>query len=169
MKKILCLLVLFSLLVLITGCARTNLPEEMPDSFAFSINWGFDGKYDSSTKVLSNGYNYDLDVKCKTELNLSKEQLQEIYEIVRNAKIDTYKEKIVTNKRVQSPTSELKITIYYGGEEHSVILLNSYLNDDMSLYLQGEKVGKAIKKIVEEYITSSDEYKSLPENQLTYE
>jgi putative lipoic acid-binding regulatory protein len=146
----------------------SKLPKEMPEDFAFSIKWSYDGKYDSSTKILSKGYNYDLQCECKTELELSKEQLQEIYEIIKEARIDNYNETIRTKFSSRSPNSDLQITISFREEKYSVTLLNSYLSDNMNFYLSGRAVGKAIKKIVQKYITSSDEYKSLPENQLEY-
>lgn len=169
MKIIIRLFILVFLLFAFVGCVSSKLPDEMPEDFSFSIYWGFDGEYDSNTKVLSNGFNYDLNIECKTELELSNEQLQEVYEIIKKAKIDIFDEVIKTKHEIGIPSSDLKITISYGNEKYTVTLLNSYLNDDMDKYINGKQVGKAIKQIVENYIISSDEYKSLPENQLLYD
>ena len=169
MNNIKHVLILVFLLFALVGCVNSKLPEQMPEDFSFSIYWGFDGEYDSSTKVLSNGFNYDLNIECKTELELSKEQLKEVYEIIKKAKIDTFDEVIKTKYEIARPSSDLKIIISYGNEKYTVTLLHSNLNDDMDKYLNGKQVGKAIKQIVENYIISSDEFKSLPENQLLYE
>lgn len=168
MEKVFNLLILSIFLFTLIGCDSYNLPAEMPEDFSFSIRWGTDGKYDSSTKVLSNGYNSDLDVECKTELELSHKELKQIYKIIRKAKIDTYEETIIPDNNWTSPSTDLSISFSYNDKKYSVTLVDSKLSDDMNLYINGREVGEAIKKIVEKYILSSEEYKSLPENQKIY-
>jgi hypothetical protein len=166
-------IMIFLLIVLfISGCTvyrTTNLPEEMPEDFSFSVHWEFDGYYDSKTMELKKGYNYDLECECKTQLELTDAQLKEIYQIIRNAKVDSFSKEIKTKYDESIPSADLVITIQYGNINHTVKLLNSYLNDDMNEYLGGKEVGMAIKEIIENYIINTDEFKSLPENQLYYD
>jgi hypothetical protein len=167
MKKIILLL----FVMLISGCnyRTTNLPEDMPEDFSFSVHWEFDGYYDSKTMELKKGYNYDLECECKTQLEMTNDKLKDIYRIIRNAKVDSFSEEIRTKNDESVPSANFVITIQYGNINHTVKLLNSFLNDDMNEYLSGKEVGIAIKDIIENYIINTDEFKSLPENQLLYD
>jgi hypothetical protein len=168
MKRMTFLLVLF----LLCGCTvyrTTNLPEEMPADFSFSVHWGFSGNYDSKTQELKDGFNYDLDCECKTQLELTVAELEEIYQIIRNAKIDSYNKEIMTERFSHTPSADMVITFHCGDIDHSVTLFGAYLTDNMNEYLGGKEVGMAIKEIVQNYIINTEEFKSLPEDQQVFE
>lgn len=168
MNKIFSFLVLVCLLFLL-GCANSDLPKEMPEDFSFSIGWGYDAKYDSKTKLLSNGYNFDMEKACVTELELGEEDLEEIYHIIRKSRIEKYDEVLHPKFVDRLPSADFRLTITYADIKYSVRIENTYLSDNMMFYKEGKGIARAIRKIINDYIINTEEYKSLPENQLVYD
>lgn len=168
MKKIISFILLTSL-ILLCGCSRLRLPRKMPTDFYFTVSWGFDGHYDSRTKILSKGYNYDLEQECATELVLSEEDLEEIYKIIRRVRIDKEFKEYNPKFFHSSPSPALGLNVFYENQVYSVIVEGAGLNDSMFFYKEGRRIARAIRKIVQNYIINTEEYKSLPENQLFYD
>lgn len=147
---------------------ETLLPEVMPEDFAFALKWSFTGQYDSSTKVVSDGYNFDLDMECKTELILDEEELQDIYTILRNVKVDTISDYFVVSYEMVVPAYNLVLEYRFGNTTKR-IEVDGASHTRVEEWLENKDFGYAFYKIVDDYIKNSDEYKSLPENQLYFD
>lgn len=144
---------------------KSKLPKEMPEDFSFSLEWNHFSRYDSKKGIIDTGYSYDLKVPCRGELKLTKEELEEIYQIIRKAKIDRSKERVLSRMLFYIPRPALTISIEYSGYTHRVFLDGASIKGSTLFYLKGRKTTKAIRKIVNNYIITKDEYKNLPENQ----
>lgn len=166
MKKIILTIILLTSFFLV-GCnfTKTSLPEKRPNDFSFAVKWSFVGTYDSLTKKLRNGHNYDLNVDCTASLFFESYQLDEIYEIIRNVKIDTYDDVINVSDEVVVPRLDCYIIIRYGDYQKK-ITLNNVVSEKI---VRGKQVLDTINKIVEDYIYPSKAYKSLPANQEFYD
>ena len=79
-----------------------------------------DGYYDSETKELKNGYNYDLNQECKTSLTLSNEELKEIYNKLRKLNFDTVPEDITVSLYPPKPHPVPYVEIRYSDYTHKV-------------------------------------------------
>lgn len=167
MKKIIPILLILLILCL-SGCNTSSLPKEMPDDFSFSIHFDMDGYYDSKTKELKNGYNYDLNQECKTSLTLSNEELKTIYSELRKINIDAIPEDISISPVAPKPHPMPYIEIRYGDYIHKVRMLNvpNYNTEEWFNY---KDFGNVFNNIVEKYIKNKEEYKNLPDNQILYD
>ena len=168
MKKIFIYILLF--VICLVGCDAnmTSLPSQMPEDFSFSLTFGFDGFYDSKTGVLKNGYNYDLNCECQTTLFLCESQLREIYELFFSCYFDKYDEKVIVSEDLMDPSYDIKITCVAGGKTTNVTIYGAS-SITLDEWTNSGKLGKSYYTIVNEYIKSSEEYKSLPPNQKIYE
>lgn len=170
MKKILVYIFLLVLCLCLVGCDtnKTSLPQEMPEDFSFTLTFGFDGYYDSKTGVLKNGYNHDLDCECVTTLQFSKDELKEIYGIFLDGTIDRCNEKLTVSDDLVIPSYIIEISFTANNE---TIKVNIYGASSISLdeWKNSVRLGRAYYRIVDEYIKTSEEFKSLPENQLLYD
>ena len=140
----------------------------LPESFSFSLTWGFDGYYNSETGVLKNGYNYDLDQACETTLILDQNELMNIYRILYNGNMLDIKNNISVSNQFPSPSYTIKISYTVNGETVEFKIYGaSYISySEWSVY---PEFGYAYYKVIADYITSSEEYKELPPNQNLYE
>lgn len=140
---------------------------DLPEDFSFSLSWGFDGHYDSKTGQLKNGYNYDLNLKCETTMYLDKKELLEIYRILYNGNLFNIKESFSVSEDLIEPSYVIKIRYILNGEEVNFKIWGA---SHISCYewSMHQDLGYAYNKVIEEYITSSEEYKALPPNQNLY-
>ena len=170
MKKILVSILLFVFSLCLVGCDTnmTSLPQEMPEDFSFTLTFGFDGYYDSKTGALKNGYNHDLGCECVTTLQFSKDELKEIYGIFLDGTIDRWNEKLTVSDNLVEPSYTIMISFTANNE---TIKVNIYGASFISLdeWENNVRLGRAYYRIVDEYIKTSEEFKSLPENQLLYD
>ena len=142
---------------------------ELPQDFSFSLTFGFDGYFNSEDGYLVNGYNYELDKKCETTLKLTSKELMDVYRIMYNASLFDIKDNIFVSDILGSPSYNIKISYTLNGEKVSFKIIGaSFLNyySDWETYPQ---VGCAYQKIVNDFIKSSKEFKSLPPNTNIYE
>ena len=163
------LLILLCFLVLFFAGCSTELPDQIPDSFYFEVSWGFVYSYNSKTCELEAGYNIDLDVECKTQLILSDEELNEIYQLIRDNKLDRRTGEINTKKYDCVPLQIVLLRFYIDNQEYMIKLMNTNIYEDYRNYIAGKKQSKVIRQIIFDYIINKDEYKNLPENQLYFD
>lgn len=141
----------------------------IPQDFSFAFTFGFDGYYNSLTGELKNGYNYDLGVECKTTLNLTQEQLLDVYRIFYNGNINNYQDGIRASEDLMEPSFTIKITYSINYEEYNFNIYGATGVHYMSDWDEGYDFGYAYKKVLNEFIYISEEYKSLPPNQNMYD
>ena len=140
----------------------------LPDDFSFSLTWGFDGKYDSESGQLVNGYNYELNSKCEGTLVLEHEELMNIYRVFYNGGLFDIKESFKASEMLYSPSYTIEMSYTVNGEKITFSILGaSYLS--YSEWEIHSALGFAYDKVICEFITSSEEYKALPPNTNMYE
>lgn len=170
MKKILVIIFLLTFVFCLVGCDTyiTSLPKEMPDDFSFTLTFGFDGYYDSKTGILKNGYNYDLDCECQTTLIFDETKLKEIYGIFLDGAIDKWEDELNVSDILSAPSYVIRISFSANSQTKNIVISGASF---ISVYewTSSVRLGKAYYRIVDEYIKNSDEFKSLPENQLLYD
>ena len=148
------------------SCGDTKTVS-LPNDFSFSLTWGFDGEYDSTTGHLVTGYNYDLNKKCETTLLFDHDELMNIYRILYNGGLFEIKESFRASDQLVEPSYSIYISYSVGGEAVSFSIGGaSYLS-----YTEWEvhsDLCYAYNKVISEFIKSSEEYKALPPNQKVY-
>ena len=150
-----------------TLCGATKTVD-MPEDFAFSLTWSFDGYYDSESGYMENGYNYTLNTKCETTMQLTRGELLDIYRIFYNGELFDIAESFSVSDDLVVPSYAIEISYRIDGKEASFIIGGaSYIT-----YKRWEvhsEFGYAYEIVVENYILNSEEFKSLPENENLYE
>ena len=140
----------------------------LPKDFSFSLSWGFDGYYDSKTGHLESGYNYDLGQKCETTLILDHNELMNVYRILYNGGFLDIKEGFMASNQFIVPSYSIEFSYTVDGETVSFSISGaSYLS--YTEWEEHPEFAYAYFTVINEYITSSDEYKALPPNQNMYE
>lgn len=147
-------------------CGNTKTVK-MPEDFAFSITWSFDGKYDSQTGHLENGYNYTLDTKCETTLVLEREELMDIYRLLYNANFTEIKEDFVVGNVLVQPYYDIEISYTINGETVDFTIDGEVLVHFYTDWELHPEFGYAYYKIVD-FIKNTEEYKALPPNTNMY-
>lgn len=136
--------------------------------FAFTCTFGFDGYYNSETGELRNGYNYDLDVECKTTLFQKQEELLNIYRILLNGKLFDIKQDFSVSEDLIEPSYTIKISYKVNDVTINFKIYGaSYIS--YNEWEVNSEFGYAYYKVLNDYILNSEEYKSLPVNQNKYE
>lgn len=149
------------------ACGGTKTVE-MPNGFAFSLTWGFDGAYDSKTGLLKNGYNYQLGVDCETTLILTREELMDIYRLLYNANAFDIKGDFTVSEILGHPSYRVKFSYSMNGETVSFIIDGETFVRDYTDWQVNQAFGYAYYQIVD-FIKSTEEYKALPPNTNIYE
>ena len=150
-----------------TLCGATKTVE-MPEDFAFTLTFGFDGSYNSETGYLENGYNYTLNTKCETEMHLTRSELLDIYRLFYNGEIFDITANFVATDIMAEPSYVIKISYRIDGKENSFEIYEASYGTYRDWILHSE-FGYAYEKVVEDYILSSEEFKSMPKNENLYE
>ena len=111
------------------------------------------------------GYNYELDADCVTTLTFNKKELMNIYRILYNGGYWNINNKIRVSDVHVMPSYTIKINISVDGETYDAIIYgaSSITYSEWTLY---PEFGYAYEKIVNEFIKNSEEFKSLPRNDL---
>lgn len=147
---------------------ETALPKDVPDDFSFEVTFGFDGRYNSKTGELRNGYNNIQKIECKTTLFLSDEKLKEIYDLLKDAKIDTIPDNIMASYTHGDPNYNIYIKYSYGDVEKSIVAYEANFAKN-GQWESCQELANSYYKIINEYIKNTDEFKSLPKNTNIYE
>lgn len=147
---------------------ETALPKDVPNDFSFEITFGFDGRYNSKTGELRNGYNNIQEIECETTLFLGNEKIKEIYALLKDAKIDTMPDNIIASHWFGVPSYNIYIKYSYGDVEKSIVIYGAdFIRNDQWECCQ--ELANSYYKIINEYIKNTNEFKSLPENTNIYE
>jgi hypothetical protein len=155
--------------IILYTCSSCGVTKEvaLPDDFSFSLTWGFDGKYDSQSGHLENGYNYELASKCEGTLVLEREELMNIYRIFYNGGLFEIKDSFNASDIFPSPSYTIRISYTVNGENVSFSIggASSISYSEWEIH---SALGFAYDKVIYEFITSSEEYKALPPNTNMY-
>lgn len=146
---------------------KTNLPEKMPEDFSFKITDEFDFYYDSKLKELDDGYNYELDMRCKATLELSTEKLKEIYNLLRLVKVDQIPPILVCgNSYGTEPSYNLHLTVNCEGVTYNITITGIITYNE---WKEHRDLGMVYEQILNSYIYNTREYKLMPKGNAVYE
>ena len=141
---------------------------ELPEEFSFRLTFGFDGIYDSESGYLANGHNYDVGKKCETTLIFDRNELMDIYRVFYNGNFWNIKDTVRASDQVVMPSYNIKFSYTIDGETVDAVIYGaSYLSyTEWDIY---QEFAHAYMTVVDEYIKSSEEFKSMPPNQNMYD
>ena len=174
MKKILALILAFASLILcLCGCQvsdssndkdannhQTLLPEEMPEDFTFSVGWGVTGcYYNSVTGELRKAWGEEYTTTCI----MSENELEAVYNIIREMKIDNFEEKFAPNDiQGADPWMTVSLSVHTGNFDKTVIAEKIGPSFGGGITYRGKKYLETVNAIVD-IIVATEEWKSLPE------
>lgn len=181
MKKIGSFLLI--LCVLLTGCGVTDnstIEEstqisrkkmtEMPQDFTFRFVWGTYGQssYNSEDGELIKSKDVEKPEDFTASLQLSDEQLKEVWDIISAIDISGYPDEYDPNPGQKSaPSLTLELEVSYGDFQKKISCNDISMTYESSND-EGQKFLSVCQKI-ENIIISTDEWKTLPEYETFYE
>lgn len=140
----------------------------MPEDFAFTMTFGFDGYYNSETGHMENGYNYTLNTECETTMLLTRSELIDIYRLFYNGELFDITESFDASDILVEPSYLIVISYKADGKEISFKIDGASEGTYRDWEVHPE-FGYAYEKVVEDYILSSEEYNSMPPNENAYD
>lgn len=169
MKKLLfILLVCVLLLDCLVGCAEKPLPKEMPEDFSFALTWGVYGisSYDSRTGKLVKTKDATNPRDYVTYVKLSDEVMELIYKKLRALDVDSYPDEYDPTLGSE-PSAELILTVRKGDNVKTITA------KDVSLsYTSPSVKGKRFIDTcldISDILTSTEEWKALPDYEFYYD
>ena len=163
MKKIIFMFLLFVLV----GCSY--MPKKC-DDFSFSLIWGVYGisSYDSKTGELVKTKDATNPSDYVTTYFLSEEELNLIYNYIKDANLNKYKDVYNPNWfKGTNPSSTIILSYSYDGYEKTISSIDIAIGYDAD-NPRGDKYLKVIKSIVD-ILTNTDEWKALPDYEKYYD
>lgn len=134
----------------------SELPEEMPDEFDFSLKYGYNAANEINT--YEDTYTKDLaaDGDVTTDFELSSEEMQSIYDEMRSVDI-LNTPNYVSDMQCVDPHGENHLTITIDEETIEKDWISAMCDDT------DEKLSEFIQYVHDEYIEPTEEYQELPE------
>ncbi len=149
-----------------------NLAEKGTDdqSYSFSLTWNTYGisSYDSRTGTLVKTCDATEPEDYKTNLKLTERQYSEIWKLIRELDIESYPDEYDPNEDIEStPSMTLILTLCVGDRVKTVRAKDIALTYE-SNNVKGQRFLNVCKGI-EEILTETEEWKSLPEYEFLYD
>ena len=171
MKKLLfILLVCVLLLDCLVGCAEKPLPKEVPEDFSFALTWGVYGisSYDSRTGKLVKTKDATNPADYVTYVKLSDEVTELIYKKLRALDVESYPDEYDPDPMMGSdPSADLILTIRNGDRVKTVTAKDVSLSFD-ALFPKGKRFINTCSDI-SDILTSTEEWKALPDYEFYYD
>ena len=149
-----------------------NLAEKGTDdqSYSFSLTWNTYGisSYDSRTGTLVKTCDATEPEDYKTNLKLTERQYSEIWKLIRELDIESYPDEYNPHgKGVSTPYMTLILSVKADGIDKTVTVKETMLSYEAN-NKKGQKFLDTCKGI-EEILTETEEWKSLPEYEFLYD
>lgn len=177
MKKLFYLILVGAvLLACFCGCSESPQPKEeneeiqIPEDFSFALTWGVYGisSYDSKTGKLVKTTDATNPEDYVTYLELPNETLEEIYEMIRKLKADSYPDEYDPDPYMSStPSADLILTVRIGDSVKTITAKEVSLSYD-TWSIKGKRYIKTCRAI-SEILTSTEEWKALPDYEFYYD
>ena len=142
----------------------------MPEDFSFSLTWGSYGisSYDSVSGKLVKTSDATHPENYITELILTGEEFDSIFEIISALDVDSYPDIYNPNPDVmQEPSVTLVLTVTNNGETKTISAVD-ICDDAAHADAKGKKFINACREI-SQILTSSEEWQALPDYEFYYE
>ncbi len=171
MKKTALLSAIISIIFVLTSCGGgSTLPEE-PDGFSFSLTWGCYGvsSYDSATGKLVKTKDATHPEDYITTYQLSEEELERIYELIRVLDIESYPDEYNPhpNGLASEPPMTLILSVHTDEFDKTVVAEDIALTYE-SKNIKGQRF-LSVCKSIRDILIGTDEWKSLPEYEFFYD
>lgn len=135
---------------------KTKMSVDMPSDFEFFISTSTDFSYHSKSNTLINGRDEN-GRPNEVKLELSKEQKQEIYQLLRNISFDGYPPCILFCNTIYGKTVSLYIK---GTNLNSSVWVEYPRESSITDWKYYEELGITMEKIINDYIKTSDAYQN---------
>lgn len=164
------------LLSIFCGCSEKEQQKEesekiqIPEDFSFALTWGVYGisSYDSKTGKLVKAKDATNPENYVTYLELPEETLEDIYEMIRKLKPDSYPDEYDPDpNRSSDPSADLILTVRVGDDVKTITAGEVSLSYE-TWSIKGKKyinTCRAISKI----LTSTEEWQALPDYEFYYD
>jgi hypothetical protein len=146
------------------------MPKEMPEDFSFSLSWGVYGisSYDSRTGKLVKTKDATNPKDYVTYVKLSDEVLELIYKKLRALDVDSYPDEYDPDPFFASdPHASLILTVRRGDYVKTIAAKDVSLSFD-ALFPKGKKFINTCSDI-SDILTSTEEWKALPDYEFYYD
>ncbi|MBO5700995.1 MAG: hypothetical protein J6S71_01015 [Clostridia bacterium] len=158
------------LLVSLGGCAESPLQKEIPEDFSFALTWGVYGisSYDSKTGKLVKTKDATNPEDYVTYLELPEETLEDIYEMIRKLKPDSYPDEYDPDPyRSSDPSADLILTVRAGDSVKTITATEVSLSYE-TWSIKGKRYIDTCRAI-SEILTSTEEWQALPDYEFYYD
>ena len=168
MKKLV-LVLGFCVAMLLSGCTQKKVEKE-PEEFSFKLTWNVFGvsSYDSKTGELIKSSDATHPEDYTTECFLTEEEMDEIYELIKELDMESYPEKYDPFKgEMSTPSQTLILQACIDGEEMIIRAEDISLSDRA-----GNKKGQKFLDTcdtISRMLMDSEEWEALPEYEFLYE
>lgn len=169
MKKILLLLLATVILLsCFSGCAESPLPKEVPEDFSFALTWGVYGisSYDSRTGKLVKTTDATNPRDYVTYVKLSDEVMELIYKKLRALDVDSYPDEYDPTTGSE-PSAHLILTVRRGDYVKTISAKDVSLSYDAP-FPEGKRFINTCCDI-SDILTSTEEWKALPDYEFYYD
>ena len=149
---------------------KIELPEIMPDDFSFALTWGCWGisSYDSRTGRLVKTTDATHPEDYVTAYTLTAEQTQSIYDLLRALNVNGYPTIYNPHDGIaSSPPMSLILTVRIGDRVKQIKAENIAISYETN-HKEGQRFLTACKTI-QEILTSTEEWKVLPDYEFYYD
>lgn len=172
MKKI---ALIVTLVVAIFCSACTNVKKGKTnmgtlEDFSFSLTWGCYGisSYDSDTGQLVKTKDATHPEDYITNYKLTDEELEELYELIKDLDVESYPDSYNPNEGVMSSPSMTLVLVINNGEEEKIIEAKDISYSYSSKNRKGQKFLDTCKTISDK-LMETEEWKALPDYEFLYD
>lgn len=170
-RRIIVLVLTFTFVLSLTACQVSENKElKGKEEFSFSLTWGCYGisSYDSESGKLVKTTDATNPEDYVTHHTLSEKEMKQIYDLISDLKVSDYPEVYDPNEGLKSsPSMDLVLTVCMDGNVKTISAKNIAYEYE-SLSVKGQKFLSTCKEI-QDILTSTEEWKALPDYEVYYE
>jgi len=172
MKKWIALVLVFVCVLFIVGCNTqepVSNPAVVPEDFTFALTWNCYGisSYDSQTGKLVKTTDTTNKDDYVTYYQLTDQDKEYIYHLIASLDVGSYPEVYDPQNGMSKPSMTLILTVHYNGIQKTIKAENIALS-----FISEDEKGQAFLSACEAIrnrLTSTEEWKSLPDYENLYE
>ena len=157
------------ILLACTSCRNDVFTKNMPEDFSFSIKWNVFGisSYDSSTGKLVKTTDATNPEDYITTYTMSEEELEHVYNLIYNLKIDKYDNVFNPDPfKMSSPYKSFTLSVQIGDYSKTVSAPQVCIDSNGGT-IKGIKYLRVVNEI-SKILIDTEEWKSLPPYEFAY-
>ena len=172
MKKLIALVLVLACVLTVAGCNTQETASNhavVPEDFAFALTWNCYGvsSYDSQTGKLVKTTDATTPDDYVTYYQLTDQDKEYIYNLIAPLDVGSYPEVYDPQNGISKPSMTLILTVHYNGIQKTIKAENIALS-----FISEDEKGQAFLSACEAIrnrLTSTEEWKSLPDYENLYE